>query len=145
MAVRESYVAYVTEQLAGLGRLRSRRMFGGVGFYADELFFCLLVASGLYLKVDDTNRGDFTARGMGPFRPYPDKPDCAMGYFEVPADIIEDAEALVAWARKSLSVAAASPGKPKSRKAGQLPARLPKRKSSGAKEPKPERRKPGEF
>ncbi len=118
MSVSESYVAYVTEQLTGVGRLRSKRMFGGVGFYSGDLFFGLLAGDALYFKVDDTTRGDFTARGMGPFIPFPDKPDHAMGYYEVPADVIEDAEALVAWARKSLRVAAASPRKPKSRKTG---------------------------
>ena len=139
MSVSESYVSYVTEQLAGLGRLRSKRMFSGVGFYADELFFGLLVASGLYLKVDDTNRGDYVARGMSPFRPYPDKPDCAMGYFEVPADVVEDAETLVAWARKSLRVAAASPSKAKSRKAGSLEAtpRRAKARKAGAPKSQP--------
>ena len=137
MAVSESYVTYVTEQLEGLGRLRSKRMFGGVGFYADGLFFALLVGSGLYLKVGDTNRGDFTARGMGPFRPYRDRPGCAMGYYEVPPDIVEDAEALVAWARKSLRVAAASPGK-----AGRRVAK-PGLKDARATRPKP--RKAGDF
>jgi DNA transformation protein and related proteins len=116
VSVSESYVAYVTGQLTGVGRLRSRRMFGGVGFYADELFFGLLAGDTLYFKVDDTTRGDFTARGMGPFTPFPDKPDYAMGYYEVPADIIEEAEELVAWARKALRVAAAAPRKAKSRK-----------------------------
>jgi DNA transformation protein len=114
VTVSESYVAYVKEQLTGVGRLRSKRMFGGVGFYAGELFFGLLAGDALYFKVDDTNRGDFTARGMGPFTPFPDKPDQVMGYYEVPADIIEEAEALVAWARKALRVAAAAPRKARS-------------------------------
>jgi DNA transformation protein len=122
VSVSESYVAYVTEQLTGVGRLRSKRMFGGVGFYSDELFFGLLAGDALYFKVDDTTRGDFTARGMGPFMPFPDKPDYAMGYYEVPADVIEDAEALVAWARKAMRVAAAAPRNTKSRKARSLVA-----------------------
>ncbi len=122
MTVSESYVAYIIEQLAGVGRLRSRRMFGGVGFYADELFFGLLARDALYLKVDDTPRGDFTARGMGPFIPFPDRPDNAMGYYEVPADVIEDAESLVAWARKAMRVAAAAPRNTTSRKVRSLGA-----------------------
>jgi len=141
VSVSESYVAYVTEQLAGVGRLRSKRMFGGVGFYADELFFGLLAGDALYFKVDDTTRGDFTARGMGPFTPYPDKPDYAMGYYEVPADVIEEAEALVAWARKALRVAAAAPRKAKSRRPRALgvDAPLPKSRKSKAQKGKPRR------
>lgn len=33
---------YVVEQLSGLGRVDSKRMFGGVGLYCDGLFFGLL-------------------------------------------------------------------------------------------------------
>jgi DNA transformation protein and related proteins len=142
MPVSESYVSYVIEQLGGLGRLRSKRMFGGVGFYADELFFALLAGSGLYLKVDESNRSDFTARGMGPFRPYRDKPDCAMGYYEVPPDVLEDGEVLVEWARKSLRVAAASQAKPSLRKAR---PRAPKPGSRSATAARPRPRKVGEF
>jgi DNA transformation protein and related proteins len=145
MAVSDSYLAYVAEQLSGIGRLRSKRMFGGVGYYADGLFFGLLAAGGLYLKVDDTNRGDFVARGMGPFRPYSNRPELSMSYYEVPADIIEDAEGLVEWARRALRVAAASPPKAKSRSAAPRAAKSPKRKSSSAKAPLSGRRKSGDF
>ncbi len=117
MAVSESYLGFVIDQLAGIGRVRTRRMFGGVGLYANELFFGLLANNGLYFKVDDTNRADFVARGKGPFRPFPDKPDLAMGYYEVPADVIDEAEELIAWARKAMCVAAAAPRKAKPRKA----------------------------
>ena len=45
-------------------------MFGGVGIYAKEAFFALVDDDVLYLKVDDSNRGDFEARGMSPFQPF---------------------------------------------------------------------------
>jgi DNA transformation protein and related proteins len=116
MAVSETYLGFVIDQLAGIGRVRSKRMFGGVGLYAGELFFALLDDNSLYFKIDDTNRGDFEARGMGPFRPFRDKPELAMGYYEVPADVIDDAEELTGWARKAMRVAAAAPRKAKRRK-----------------------------
>jgi DNA transformation protein and related proteins len=116
MAVSETYLGFVIDQLAGIGCVRSKRMFGGVGLYADELFFALLDDNSLYFKVDDSNRADFEARGMGPFRPFRDKPELEMGYYAVPADVIDDAEELVAWARKALRVAAAAPRKAKRRK-----------------------------
>jgi DNA transformation protein len=116
MAVSETYLGFVIDQLAGVGRVRSKRMFGGVGLYADEMFFALLDDNSLYFKVDDTNRGDFEARGMGPFRPFRDKPELAMGYYEVPAEVIDEAEELITWARKAMRVAAAAPRKAKPRK-----------------------------
>jgi DNA transformation protein and related proteins len=139
MAVSDSYLAYVLDQLTGLGRVRSRRMFGGVGLYADELFFGLISGDGLYLKVDDASRSRFVARGMGPFKPFPDKPDYVMGYYEVPADVIEEAEELLAWARTALRVAAAAPLKAQAVKAGRTGARMQKAGST----PKAESRKAG--
>jgi DNA transformation protein len=129
MAVSDSYLTYVLDQLAGLGCVRSRRMFGGVGLYANELFFGLIFGGGLYLKVDDASRSRFVARGMGPFKPFPDKPDYVMGYYEVPADVIEEAEELVAWARTALRVAAAAPLKAQAVKAGRTGTRMPEAES----------------
>jgi DNA transformation protein and related proteins len=129
MAVSESYLGFVIDQLAGIARVRSRRMFGGVGLYAGELFFGLLDDNGLYFKVDDTNRADFVARGMEPFRPFPDKPELAMGYYEVPAEVIDEAEELISWARRAMRVAAAAPRKAKPRKRVRPAAGLRKPKS----------------
>jgi len=114
MAVSHDYLQYVLEQLSGLGRITSRRMFGAVGLYCDDLFFGLISRDTLYFKVDDTNRADYLARRMGQFRPYVDKPEFSMAYFEVPAEVLEDGEECVAWARRSVSVALAVP-KPRTR------------------------------
>ncbi len=105
MAVRPQYLAYLLEQLDALGNLRSRRMFSGVGLYSRELFFGLVHDDTLFFKTDDTNSADYIARNMPRFMPFPDRPKAVMAYYQVPADVIEDAEALVAWARKSVAVA----------------------------------------
>ena len=104
LTVSQEYQDYVTEQLATVGYIVCKRMFGGVGLYADGIFFALLADDVLYLKVDDTNRQDFEQAGMDAFRPYPDKTR-SMQYFEVPVDVLEDAEELYNWARKSITVA----------------------------------------
>jgi DNA transformation protein len=106
MAVTDDYLQYVLEQLAGLGHVTPRRMFGAVGLYHEERFFGLIAGDTLYFKVNDSNRGDYEARGMDRFRPFPDKPSWSMTYYEVPADTLEDADECMAWARKSLSIAA---------------------------------------
>jgi len=109
MAVSPDYLQYVLEQLGGLARVTSRRMFGGIGLYCDGVFFGLIDDDTLFFKVDDTNRPDYVARGMAPFRPFRDRPDQSMSYFEVPADALEDRDELTAWARKSVTAAAAKP------------------------------------
>jgi DNA transformation protein len=49
---------------------------------------------------------------MGPFLPFGDERD-KMQYYEVPADLLEDPDALRPWAEKAIAVAA----KKKSKKA----------------------------
>jgi DNA transformation protein len=79
-------------------------MFGGVGLYAEELFFALIADDAVYFKVDDGNRPDFEARGLEPFRPYGEHGE-VMGYFRVAEDLLEDPEALRAWADRAIAVA----------------------------------------
>lgn len=108
MSVSGDYLNYVLEQLAGLGDLTTRSMFGGVGLYHGELFFALIDDDTLYFKVDDSNRGDYQARGARPFRPYKDRPEVSLTYFEVPAEVMEERDDIVAWARHSVAVALTS-------------------------------------
>lgn len=105
MGVSSDFVAFVIEQLESFARVTSRRMFGGVGLYADGLFFGLIADDTLYLKVDDTNRADYERCGCKPFQPFPDKSEFSMNYYDVPADLLDDPEELSRWARKSLAVA----------------------------------------
>jgi DNA transformation protein len=106
--------SFVLDQLEGLGGVHARAMFGGVGLYADDLFFGLIDDDTLYLKVDDSNRGEYVAAGMSAFKPYPDRPE-TMSYYQVPVEVLEDAGLLVAWARRACVVAAAAPRRPKRR------------------------------
>ncbi len=122
MAVSSDYLQFILEQLHGLGWVRSRRMFGAAGLYCDETFFGIISDDTLYLRVDDANRGDYSARGMAAFRPYADRPEVSMTYFEVPADVLEDPEEFLIWSRRALATrgAAAAAVKPKRRRPQRL-------------------------
>ena len=104
MPVSREYREFVLEQLGRVAPVTSRAMFGGVGVYSGGLFFALLAGETLYLKVDDTNRGDFEAAGMGPVHPIDDDKH-SMHYYELPADLLEDAERLRPWIDKAIDVA----------------------------------------
>jgi len=95
MAVSESYREFVLEQLGRVTPVTGKSMFGGVGIYAQGLFFALIAEDRLYFKVNDATRPDFERLGMEPFRPFGE--DSAMGYYEVPADVVEDSVQLAAW------------------------------------------------
>src|SRR5215813_13091032 len=103
MAVSQSYREFVLEQMGRVTPVTGKSMFGGVGIYAEGLFFALIAEDRLYFKVDDISRLDFERLGMEPFRPFGD--DSAMGYYEVPADVVEDSDQLAIWMRKAISVA----------------------------------------
>ena len=103
MSVSDNYRTYIVDQLSALPTLSTRRMFGGLGLYSGELFFALIDDDVLFFKVDDANRDDYTSRGMKAFMPFPGQP--SLGYFQVPEDVIEEAEELTRWARRSVEVA----------------------------------------
>ena len=106
MAVSASFRTFILDQLSRVAsRVRARAMFGGVGIYAGDLFFALIADDTLYFKVDDTNRPDFEQRGMKPFQPYGEGSE-GRKYYQVPADFLDDPEALRPWAEKSIAVAA---------------------------------------
>lgn len=111
MTVNPSFRTFVLDQLGRVvPGLRSRSMFGGVGIYAGEFFFALIDDDTLYFKVDDSNRPHFEARGMGPFRPYGPEGE-TMQYYQVPDDLLEDADALRPWAENAIAVARRKKGK----------------------------------
>jgi hypothetical protein len=77
--------------------------------------------------------------------PPSDRPLGPMGYHQVPADIIEDAEMLAGWARKSVGVALSSHAarvamKKKSAARKKQPAK--RQKKAAVKKPAPRRAKP---
>jgi DNA transformation protein and related proteins len=95
----------VLEQLGRVAAgIRGRSMFGGVGIYAGDLFFALMDEDALYFKVDDTNRADFEAEGMGPFKPFGEGGE-VMQYYRLPGELLEDTESLRPWVEKAVAVA----------------------------------------
>lgn len=137
MPVSEEYLAYVLEQLAGMGRLTSRRMFGGAGIYCSELFFALIFKDQLYFKVNDTTRPEYEKRGMERFRPYADRPHLSMTYYTVPVEVLEDNEQIIEWGKRAVAAALDSTKAKASAKTGgkrtkaTTGAKVPSRKRKG--------------
>ena len=111
MPVNPSFRTFILEQLGRSVRgIRGRNMFGGVGIYGGDFFFALLADDTLYFKVDESNRPEFEARGMGPFRPYGEDGE-TMQYYRVPDDLLEDPAVLGQWAEKAIIVARRAKGR----------------------------------
>lgn len=102
MPVSDEYLAYVIDQLKEFGTIAARRMFGGAGLYHRGVFFGLVADDVVYFKTDDANRQDYVRAGMEPFKPFD---TYAMGYYEVPGEVLEDPDTLARWAGKALHAA----------------------------------------
>ena len=100
----DSLKDFVLDQLRGFGELEARPMFGGFGLYAGGKIFGLLYQGRLYFKTSETTRAAYVERGMKAFRPNANQK--LMSYYEVPADVMEDAAELERWAHEAVSVAA---------------------------------------
>ena len=97
MATSEDFTAFVVELLNPICSVSTRKMFGGVGIYADGQI-CALISSNdvLHFKVDVENKDDYVEVGAKQFMTMP--------YFEVPADVLENSDALKVWFEKSVAV-----------------------------------------
>lgn len=105
MPADTEFVAHCRELLAPLGGVRSRRMFGGHGFYVDDLFIALIAFGRLYLKVDERSRARFQAAGCEPFVYDGKGRPVTMGYFTAPEEAIESPALMQPWARLALDAA----------------------------------------
>lgn len=95
---KRQYALWVCEQMAGLGEVRAKAMFGGFGYYLAEGMFALSIEEQLYFKVDDQNLPAFEARGLEPFR-YESKGKVhALRYFLAPPEVFDDRDAMRHWA-----------------------------------------------
>jgi DNA transformation protein len=118
MAERDAaneFTAYLQDQLRAWGPVSFRRMFGGHGLYRGDIMFGLVLREALFLRADAANRDAFAAAGMSPFRYDRQGKSVALAFYEVPADLLEEPEALAPWAdtayAAALRVAAAKPRK----------------------------------
>ena len=106
MAKRSEYVNYLLDELAQLGRLRAKAMFGGFGLYCDEVFFALVADEVLYVKVDDQNRPRFNAEHLSPFcYAMKDGRMQTMSYYPLPDSALDSQVELLDWAKEGLAAA----------------------------------------
>lgn len=88
----------LVDDLQPLGDVEPKKMFGGYGVFLDGTMFALVdSAGGVFLRGDDTTAGEFAAAGSSKHGRMP--------YWEIPDAVRSDADQLVAWARRALTIA----------------------------------------
>ncbi len=106
MVASDTFADFLREQLAPLGRLTMRRMFGKTGVFCDGVMFAMVTENTLYFRVDDQNRATFKEAASFPPLNY-EKKGCTidLSFWRVPERLFDEPDELVAWARAALAAA----------------------------------------
>ena len=106
MGTSNELVAHCLELFSPIGTVRTRRMFGGHGFYVDDVFIALIAYDRLFLKVDDRTRPLFEQAGCEAFvYDAAGRGQVSVGYFSAPEEAMESPALMEPWARHALSAA----------------------------------------
>jgi DNA transformation protein len=105
---------YIADLFSAFGAVDARRMFGGVGIYAEGTMFALAYDGAVYLKADEATIGAFQQEGATPFA-YAAKSGrrAVMSYWRLPDRLYDDPDELARWALEALAAArrSAAPGR----------------------------------
>lgn len=108
MKTSTAFAGHCLDLFAGLGPVVARSMFGGYGFYVGPAMFAIGDAEEwkVWLKVDDATRARFEEAGGVPFN-YASKGGrtTTLGFLTPPDAAMEEAEAMLPWARLALEAA----------------------------------------
>jgi DNA transformation protein len=106
MVASEGFAEFLREQLAPLGRLAFRRMFGKTGVFCGGVMFAMISDDTLYFRFDDGNRAAFAEAAATPPLNYEKKGVLIdLAFWRAPERLLDDPDALLAWSRLALSAA----------------------------------------
>ena len=106
MVASDSFAEFLREQLAPLGRITMRRMFGKTGVFCEGLMFGMVTDNTLYFRVDDGNRTAFGEAASAPPLNYRKRGSTIdLSFWRAPERLFDEPDELVAWARIALAAA----------------------------------------
>jgi DNA transformation protein len=106
MVASDAFAEFLREQLAPVGHITMRRMFGKTGVFCDGVMLGMVTENTLYVRVDDQNRATFKEAESFPPLNY-EKKGCTidLSFWRVPERLIDEPKELVTWARAPLGAA----------------------------------------
>jgi DNA transformation protein and related proteins len=106
MVASETFAEFLREQLAPLGRVTMRHMFGKTGVFSDGVMFGVVTENTLYFRVDDQNRATFKEAESFPPLNYQKKGGTIdLSFWRVPERLFDEPDEFLAWARAALAAA----------------------------------------
>jgi DNA transformation protein len=106
MVASNDFAEFLRDQLAPLGPIGLRRMFGKTGVFCDGVMLGMVRDNTLYFRVDDENRAIFKEAQAFPPLNYEKKGAAIdLAFWRAPERLFDDPDELVAWARAALAAA----------------------------------------
>ena len=102
MVASDSFAEFLREELAPLGRVTMRRMFGKTGEFCDGVMFGMVTDNMLYLRVDDHNRVAFKEDASFPPLNYEKGSTIDLAFWRAPERLFDEPDELVGrWQRRA--------------------------------------------
>jgi DNA transformation protein len=106
MVASDSFAEFLREQLAQLGRITMRRMFGKTGLFCDGLMLGMVRDDTLYFRVDDRDRAIFKeAQCFPPLTYEKGGASIDLSFWRAPERLFDEPDEFIAWARAALAAA----------------------------------------
>jgi DNA transformation protein and related proteins len=106
MVASAAFAEYLREQLAPLGPIAIRRMFGKTGLFCEGVMFGMVTENTLYVRVDDQNRAMFKeAEAFPPLNYQKQGRTIDLAFWRVPEHLMDEPDELLIWARAALAAA----------------------------------------
>lgn len=106
MVASDGFAEFLREQLAPLGHITLRRMFGKSGVFCDGVMLGMVTENTLYFRVDEENRATFKEAESAPPLNYRKRGTTIdLSFWRVPERLFDEPDEFVTWARVALAAA----------------------------------------
>src|ERR1043166_9153101 len=106
MVASDGFAEFLRDQLAPVGRVTMRRMFGKTGVFCDGVMLAMGRDNTLYFRADDENRAAFKKDESFPPLNYHKKGSSIdLSFWRAPERLFDEPDELVIWARAALAAA----------------------------------------
>jgi DNA transformation protein len=106
MVASDSFTDFLREQLAPLGCITLRRMFGKTGVFCNGLMLGMVTDNTLYFRVDDHNRATFKEAQSSPPLNYEKQGRAIdLAFWRAPERLFDEPDELARWGQAALAAA----------------------------------------
>ena len=106
MVASDGFADFLREQLAPLGHITLRRMFGKTGVFCNGLMLGMVTDNTLYFRVDDHNRTIFKEAASSPPLNYEKQGRAIdLAFWRAPERLFDEPDELVRWGQAALAAA----------------------------------------